>query len=566
MQERSAGIPRRPRRRQHRAAARSARSEHTIVPNKGGASDGRWQSQITLTLAAMETDETRPIEESPRSTVDLGIPGCDPGIEIGRGGFSIIYRARQPAFERDVAIKLLSPGAVDAEDGKRFERELRATGALSNHPHIVTVYSAGETANRQRYIVMEYMPGGSLAQRLSPTLPMDPAEVVRIGVALADALNSAHAAGILHRDIKPENALVSAFGDVKLADFGIARVTGGHETRNGSISMTVAHSAPELFSDSPPTVASDIYSLGSTLFTLLAGAPPFTRSPDQSMVSLIARIVTEPIPDLRQRGVSPELCTVLETAMAKEPARRYRTAAAFRDALSSLASGPGLPSISRRSPVQRRTAIVAATSSAALALVLVVVGVVVFHRAPAPPVVIGVPVAALRTALLTTNDVPKTFAPAATTSFSLENLAMCGNTFPSNGFQREADNSFGNPSTGPFVNSGVASFAPGTAKPALDTLIREITACTPLPNVLFGLPATTTVALRSGPAIGGADQTVRVDLETKSASFTVDHDQVFLRHADVVAVIQYDGISHGDTALVDQLAADIAPRLGQVSH
>jgi hypothetical protein len=194
------------------------------------------------------------------------------------------------------------------------------------------------------------------------------------------------------------------------------------------------------------------------------------------------------------------------------------------------------------------------------------------HSSPPPPVPTASPVqqaglstAALQRALLTSHDVPSNYPPLSTTTFAIEQLAICGSAFPSGGFQREADNSYGNASTGPYLSSGVASFAAGDGKRALDSVAAESAACTPLPNVLFGVPATTTVALRTGAPISGTDQVLRLTETTKSASLTVVHDLVLMRHGDVIEVIQYDGISAGDPTLVDSVAAAVAPRLEQLS-
>lgn len=182
---------------------------------------------------------------------------------VGRGGFASVYRARQPAFDRDVAIKVLTQSITD-EARMRFERECVAIGGLSGHPNIVTVYEHGMTPDGSAYIVMEFLDGGSLADRVSRSGPLPWTTVCEIGVKLAGALESAHRRSVLHRDLKPDNVLVSRFDEFKLGDFGIARVTGRDVTAEGFITATPAHAPPEILSGGDPKVASDVYSLAST--------------------------------------------------------------------------------------------------------------------------------------------------------------------------------------------------------------------------------------------------------------------------------------------------------------
>src|SRR5438874_2408136 len=137
-------------------------------------------------------------------------------------------------------------------------------------------------------------------------------------VRLAGALESAHRMGVLHRDIKPENVLMSNFGEPKLADFGIAHVVGGPETRSGPIELSVLHAPPEVVDGKAGTEASDVYALASTLFTLLRGQPPFFDQGDDSLVRLLLRIGAAPLPDLTGSGVPPQMQEVLKSAMAKD--------------------------------------------------------------------------------------------------------------------------------------------------------------------------------------------------------------------------------------------------------
>jgi hypothetical protein len=262
-------------------------------------------------------------------TADFDLPGYEDVELIGAGGFGRVFRARQPAFDRTVAVKLLNGRLDDEATLRRFRRECQALGAVAGHPNIVPVYDAGGTPAGQPYLVMDYVRGGSLADRLQRTGPLPWTEVASIGVRLAGALHTAHAAGVLHRDIKPENILASGYGEPQLADFGIAQRAGVENRTTTAAAMTPSHTAPEQFSGGPPTTATDVYSLASTLYTLLAGASPFQGRPEESVFALIARAATEPTPDLRPRGVPEALAAVIDAGLAKQPAMRPSSALEF---------------------------------------------------------------------------------------------------------------------------------------------------------------------------------------------------------------------------------------------
>lgn len=263
------------------------------------------------------------------SGLDLGVAGCENAVEIGRGGFGVVYRAWQPAFTRTVAVKILAANQLDASSQARFERELRAMGQLSGHPNIVTVHQAGHTTLGNPYILMAFESGGSLGDRIDGSRAAWQ-EAVAGGVTLAGALESAHRAGVLHRDVKPENILVSGYGELKLADFGLARPR-RRSPAPGEVGVTasVLHAAPEILRGEPASVASDVYALGSTIFAWLHGRPALTPGDGEQTSALFVRIATEPVPDLRPEGVPDALCAVLERAMAKEPGARQPTAEQF---------------------------------------------------------------------------------------------------------------------------------------------------------------------------------------------------------------------------------------------
>jgi serine/threonine-protein kinase PknK len=274
--------------------------------------------------------------------VDLGIPGYEGARELARGGFGVVYKARQPMFDRTVAIKVLTGASLDERMKERFERECQAMGALSGHPNIVTIYESGYTTENRPYMVMELMAKGALSDALARRGSLPWQEAVDVGVKLAGGLEAAHRAGVLHRDLKPENVLISQYNESKLADFGIARVQGGVETRTGVVTASIMHAPPEILTGQRPSVAADVYSLGSTIYTLIAGAPAFFRETDESLIPTYTRISMEAPPDLRARGVPDPIARVLETALAKDPSYRYQTAADFGRALQEAQAACGI--------------------------------------------------------------------------------------------------------------------------------------------------------------------------------------------------------------------------------
>ncbi|HEV7720199.1 MAG TPA: serine/threonine-protein kinase [Iamia sp.] len=266
-------------------------------------------------------------------TVD--IPGYDDLVEIGRGGFAVVYRARQIRLQRLVAVKVLMGTATGAVALERFERECGAVGALSGHPNVVAVHDAGTTADGRPYLAMELLAGGTLAQRLDAgSLPVD--DVLAIGAGLADALAAAHDLGVLHRDVKPENVLLGDDGTPKLADFGIAMVADTHQTATGVVLGTVLHSAPEVLTGARATQTSDVYSLASTMDALLRGRAAFAGAPGEGPIPVMYRSVHEPAPDLRPLGVPAEVATLVEAGMAKDPAARIPDARAFRQRIQTV--------------------------------------------------------------------------------------------------------------------------------------------------------------------------------------------------------------------------------------
>jgi serine/threonine-protein kinase PknK len=266
---------------------------------------------------------------------ELGISGFDEVVEIGHGGFGVVYRCVQPLLDREVAIKVLT-GDLDPDNLDRFLREQRAMGRLSGHPHIVTIFQVGTTPGGRPYIVMPCHGKGSLESLIRRHGPIDWCETLRIGVKLAGALEAAHRAGILHRDVKPGNVLLTEYGEPQLTDFGIARIAGGFQTGTGVITGSPAFTAPEVLAGATPTPASDVYSLGATLFCILTGHAAFERRSGEQVVAQFLRITSQPIPDLREQGLPADVAAVIERAMARDPSDRPAGAAACGDELREV--------------------------------------------------------------------------------------------------------------------------------------------------------------------------------------------------------------------------------------
>lgn len=267
---------------------------------------------------------------------EIDVPGYRVLGEVGRGGFSIVYKAHQVALGRVVVLKVLTVARAGERERDRFLREVGLVIRLSGHPHVVTVLDAGVTGAGYPYIAMDYFEFGSLHDRLRAQGPLPAAEVAAIGAKIGGALGTAHTAGILHRDIKPRNILMSRFGEPALADFGVALlVSAPHAGRSDTITpyLTPAHAAPEILDGGDPTVAADIYSLGSTLYELLAGRPAYQLD-GAGFAQLITRVLHDPPPPLIRTDVPEPLREAVLRAMAKDPAARFASTAELAAALS----------------------------------------------------------------------------------------------------------------------------------------------------------------------------------------------------------------------------------------
>jgi tRNA A-37 threonylcarbamoyl transferase component Bud32 len=263
------------------------------------------------------------------------------GSLLGAGGMARVYVATDRVLERQVAVKVLSP--PDAQDPlfvERFRREARAAARLS-HPNIVAVFDSGSDAD-QPYLVMEYVPGESLAQLLHRQGRLAPGRAVELAIQVCAALAAAHAQGLVHRDIKPANVLVGEDGQVKVTDFGIVKASAATTlTGTGTVLGTAAYLSPEQAQGHPVDARSDLYGLGCVLYELLCGSPPFGSGADRSPVAVATRHVREPPepPSMRNPQVNPALEAVVLTALAKDPAQRYQSATDMQEALERVLTG-----------------------------------------------------------------------------------------------------------------------------------------------------------------------------------------------------------------------------------
>ena len=278
--------------------------------------------------------------------------------ELGGGGFSQVYLYQQKLPRRQVAIKVLRVDSLDRQARKQFVAEANLMAQLSSHPAIATIYSAGITDDDQPYFVMEYCSGGSLALGYR-TAPLPVAEVLRIGVRVASALESAHRVGIIHRDVKPANILITDYGTPVLTDFGIsigddgvAEATMFHGdpatattvAGSGSQGLSIPWAPPEALDDEPSSdERSDIYSLGATLYTLLEGRSPFEIPGVSNGAAQLLRRIEKGEPQALSRPEVPEsLRDVIAASMAREPGARPTTALALAESLQEVERELGL--------------------------------------------------------------------------------------------------------------------------------------------------------------------------------------------------------------------------------
>jgi serine/threonine protein kinase len=245
---------------------------------------------------------------------------------VGRGGMGVVMKAHDEKLQRIVAIKAMAPQlATSATARRRFQREAHSAAAVS-HDHIVTIHEINE-ADGLPYIVMQYVGGESLQQRLDRVGPLELTEILRIGMQTASGLAAAHAQGLIHRDIKPANILLeNGIARVKITDFGLARaVDDASVTQSGVIAGTPMFMAPEQAAGTPVDHRADLFSLGSVLYALCTGHPPFRATGTMAVLKRVMEDTPRPM-----RDVNPEipdwLCDIVAKLHAKKPEDRFQSA------------------------------------------------------------------------------------------------------------------------------------------------------------------------------------------------------------------------------------------------
>ncbi|MEJ6002272.1 serine/threonine-protein kinase [Paucibacter soli] len=259
---------------------------------------------------------------------------------LGRGAMGVVYKAFDPHIQRAVAIKTILKSLLDADQGAtqavaRFRNEAQAVGRIA-HPGVVAIHEFGEDAD-SAYIVMEFVEGSTLQQVLLATPMLSLPALLRMMDQLLDALAHAHGQGVWHRDIKPANLLLSVSGQLKLSDFGIARIENLGLTRVSSVIGTPGYMAPEQYLGEGVDQRADLYAAGVLLYRLLAGVPPFKGNAQQVMY----QVLNEPAPPPSQVALAPRPAVfdaLVERAMAKRPEQRFGSAAEFRAALTGVAA------------------------------------------------------------------------------------------------------------------------------------------------------------------------------------------------------------------------------------
>jgi serine/threonine-protein kinase len=282
--------------------------------------------------------------------------------ELGHGAMGSVFRAKDPAMDRIVAVKTILSGALAGEQSseyrQRFFREARAAGALS-HPGIVSVFDVGEHEGVP-FLVMEFVPGRTLSDAIKKGERSSLERVCEIGQQIAEALGHAHRKGVIHRDIKPANILLAtreADGteQAKITDFGVAKLAAGEITTTGQLLGTPAYMPPEQFTGAPIDGRADLFSLGVILYWMASGEQPF---PGETMSAVSYKIVhTEPIPPAKLNPAIPAAMeSVILKCLAKNPADRYQTGEELAQALAQLRTGAKTSSLQATTPMTMGTA------------------------------------------------------------------------------------------------------------------------------------------------------------------------------------------------------------------
>jgi Protein kinase domain len=339
------------------------------------------------------TARVGPAEEEAKVALGFLQPATKPGSlgrlghyevlqVLGRGSYGIVVRAFDEVLQRVVAIKVMAPELASSSPArKRFLREARAAGRV-RHENVVQIYAVGEQP--LPYLVMEYIPGQTLQHRLDQAGPLDVPDVLRIGGQIARGLAAAHEQGLIHRDIKPSNILLEGPAEqkVKITDFGLARAADDASvSQTGFIAGTPQYMAPEQACGEKLDYRADLFSLGSVLYTMTSGRPPFRAGTAMAVLKRVADDTPRPIPEIIPEA-PPWLCALIARLHAKDPAQRFQSAAEVADVLGRHLAHLQQPSLAPRPeagavPRQRQPRRVAVLAAAAV--VLAVLGAVLTY-------------------------------------------------------------------------------------------------------------------------------------------------------------------------------------------
>ncbi len=273
---------------------------------------------------------------------------------VGRGAFGVVLKAFDEVLHRVVAIKVMAPQlAAVGSARKRFTREARAAAAVS-HDHVVPIYAI-EEANNPPYLVMQFVAGRSLQERIDRTGPLELKEILRIGMQAAQGLAAAHAQGLVHRDVKPANILLeNGVERVKITDFGLARAADDASvTASGVIAGTPQYMAPEQARGEAIDHRADLFSLGSVLYAMCTGRPPFRASTTMGVIRQVSEEAARPVREINP-DVPDALVAVIERLHEKDPARRYQSAAEVAEVLGRLLAQAQQPGGLPRTAAPRR--------------------------------------------------------------------------------------------------------------------------------------------------------------------------------------------------------------------
>ena len=316
-------------------------------------------------------------DESLNPTERMLVPGARVGpyqIEgpLGRGGMGQVYRARDTRLGRPVALKFLTDATVEnAEALERFRREAQAISAL-NHPNVCTVYDIGEEAGRP-FLVMELMDGRTLKERIAAG-PISNQELLAVAIPILDALEAAHACGIVHRDIKPANIFLTRQGAVKILDFGLAKAAGADQgkpledslTTPGTTVGTVSYMSPEQACGQAVDARSDLFACGVVLYEMATGTLPFKADSWAATIAAVLNRAPRPVREVKP-DVWPEIGRVIGRALEKDPKARYQSAGEMRADLVRIHG-------SQSAPLRKRPRLAWAMSGAAVLLAMVGAG------------------------------------------------------------------------------------------------------------------------------------------------------------------------------------------------